>query len=361
MKYLPDGLGLYIHIPFCRKKCKYCDFYSACFCDSVYKEYFAALVREIKSWGGKITRPVDTVYIGGGTPSVTGGDIVPLILAVRESFSLSCGAEITVECNPTSDPSFFEAAKKAGVNRLSIGVQAGDDGRLKALGRTHTVSDAVFAVNAARKAGFDNISLDIMLALPESTVDTALFDAEFICSLSPEHISAYILKIEPNTAFFAERERLALPDDEQTARQYLAVCGFLRDRGYSHYEISNFARENRESRHNLKYWRCEEYLGIGPSAHSFISGRRFYYPRDIKAFIAGCEPVFDGTGGEKEEQIMLGLRLSRGVPLDSFGADAVKSARELQKAGLVNISNGRVSLTEEGMLVSNSVITELLL
>ena len=361
MRSLPDGLGLYIHIPFCIKKCKYCDFYSACFFKSVYKEYFAALIREIRAWGEKTERPVDTVYIGGGTPSVMSEDIIPLLCAVRESFLLSGDAEITTECNPASDVSFLKAAKSAGVNRLSIGVQSGDDGRLKALGRTHTAADAAFTVNAARQAGFDNISLDIMLALPESTVDSALFDAEFICSLSPEHVSAYILKIEPNTAFFALRDKLKLPDDEQTARQYLAVCGYLRDRGYSHYEISNFARGGRESRHNLKYWRCEEYLGIGPSAHSFISGKRFYYPRDIKAFTAGAEPLPDGTGGEREERIMLGLRLDSGVPLEEFGADVSVKAQKLQKAGLLSISDGRISLTDEGMLVSNSVITELLL
>ena len=360
MRFLPDGLGLYIHIPFCIKKCKYCDFYSACFCESVYKNYFTALVREIETWGKRINRTVDTVYIGGGTPSVMGADIIPLINAIRENFSLLPGAEITTECNPSLDVSFLEAAKSAGINRLSFGVQSGDDARLKTLGRTHTAADAAFAVNAARKAGFENISLDIMLATPESTVKSAKADANFICSLSPEHISAYILKIEPNTAFYAIKDKLNLPDDDGAARQYLAVCELLESRGYSHYEISNFARAGKESRHNLKYWRCEEYLGIGPSAHSFISGERFYYPKDLKAFIGKAEPVPDGTGGGKEEKLMLSLRISDGVPTNRFSGEALKKARRFETAGLIKISDGRISLTDKGMLVSNSVITELL-
>ncbi len=360
MKYLPDSIGLYIHIPFCDKKCLYCDFYSACVNDKVYNDYLIALVREIKAWGGSIKRTVDTVYIGGGTPSLLGRDITTVMSTVRENFAVTPDAEITAECNPNCDFEFLKAARKAGVNRLSFGAQSGSDGRLKMLGRRHTVNDVKMSVAKARQLGFDNVSLDIMIALPESNDTTLREDIDFICGLSPEHISAYMLKIEKNTAFFNRKESLNMPDEDETARQYLTVCKELESRGFEHYEISNFALGGKESRHNLKYWRCEEYLGIGPSAHSFFLGKRFYYPRDIKAFINGNEPVPDGVGGERDERIMLGMRLTQGVGIDGFCYDITEKAKRLEKSGLVKLSGGRISLTDEGMLVSNSIITELL-
>lgn len=282
------------------------------------------------------------------------------MLAVKESFNVTPDAEITVECNPNLDYRFFEAAMSAGVNRLSFGVQAGDDGRLKTLGRTHTVADAEKAVRTARDIGFDNISCDLMIALPDSNAGTLTEDIDFICSLSPEHVSAYILKIEEKTSFFKLQKSLKLPDEDEAANQYLLTCEEFEKRGFEHYEISNFAKPGRESRHNLKYWRCEEYLGLGPSAHSFLGGRRFYYPRDTKAFMNGCLPVPDGTGGDREEKIMLGLRLSEGVSLSDFGFDVAAKTERLQSAGLVRVSGDRLSLTDKGMLVSNSIITELL-
>lgn len=360
MKYLPDKIGLYIHIPFCEKKCLYCNFYSVCVSEKVYNNYISALCREIRVWGKKINRTVDTVYIGGGTPSLLCGDILPLMNAVRENFHVSDNAEITAECNPGLSVEFLTAAAESGVNRLSFGVQAGSDSRLKTLGRTHTADDAVRAVNAARRAGISNISCDIMIALPDSDCDTLKEDIDFICSLSPEHISAYILKIEGNTVFGAKKALLNLPDDDNTVDQYLYLCRELSGRGYEHYEISNFAREGKESRHNLKYWRCEEYLGIGPSAHSYISGERFYYPGDIKAFISGAETRFESIGGSADEKIMLGLRINTGVPLSYFSDNALRKAENLQKAGLLKISDGEITLTDRGMLLSNSIITELI-
>ena len=360
MKYLPDGIGLYIHIPFCRKKCAYCDFYSVIPGEKVYKEYFGALLREIKKWGGEINRPVKTVYFGGGTPSLLGEDIVPLMDCIRQNFSVLPGAEITAECNPGADTGFYAAAFAAGVNRLSVGVQAGENGRLKLLGRTHTKEDAAAAVFAARRAGFENISCDIMIALPDSSIKTLKEDIDFICSLEPRHISAYILKIEKNTAFYARRDELRLPDEDSAADQYLYLCRELKSRGYSHYEISNFAKAGFESRHNLIYWRCGEYLGIGPAAHSYLGGRRFYYPRDIKAFIAGGAPVEDGTGGDKAERLMLALRLAEGIDLAELSPAAREKARLFEQNGLLKITGNRLSLTDKGMLVSNSIETELI-
>lgn len=360
MKYLPDSIGLYIHIPFCERKCLYCDFYSACLNKRVYDDYIGALLREIENWGGKTDRPVSTIYIGGGTPSLLGDDILPLISKIRDSFSVLPDAEITAECNPNMDISFLSFAKESGVNRLSFGVQAGSDSRLKTLGRTHTVNNSVAAVKAARRAGFRNISCDIMIALPESNEKTLKEDIDFICSLSPDHISAYILKIEPNTAFYKWENELGLPDEDGAAEQYLTLCYELEKRGYEHYEISNFARYDKKSRHNLKYWRCEEYLGIGPSAHSFFGGKRFYYPRDLKGFISGNSPFPDGEGGDTSERIMLGLRINDGVPVSFFSDAALIKAKDFNKAGLLEFENGKIKLTDEGMLVSNSIITELI-
>ena len=360
MKYLPDSIGLYIHIPFCAKKCLYCDFYSSILNEKVYKYYFSALLREIELWGKKINRTVDTVYIGGGTPSLLGEDILPLMSAIRENFSLSDNAEITAECNPNLNTDFLYAAAKSGVNRISLGVQSGDNNRLKALGRTHTTEDVRTAVNTARKAGIKNISLDIMICLPDSNTDTLKQDIDFICSIKPEHISAYILKIEENTAFYKQKDILNLPDDDNSAEQYLTLCSELENRGYEHYEISNFAKKEYKSRHNLKYWRCDEYLGIGPSAHSFISGKRFYYKRDIRAFIRGEKPVFDSTGGDSAERIMLALRTDDGVLASTFPDCKKEKISRFKKAGLLEFKDGKITLTDKGMLLSNSIISELI-
>ena len=360
MKYLPDSIGLYIHIPFCAKKCRYCDFYSGFLSEKVYKDYLSALYREIKKWGKKINRSVDTVYFGGGTPSLLGEDIISVMQEIRNSFSVSSDVEITAECNPNADIAFLRAAKKSGVNRLSLGVQSGSDETLKALGRSHTSNDAKAFVTAARKLGFDNISCDLMISLPDSDLNTLKSDMDFICSLSPEHISAYILKIEPNTAFYKIQDKLNLPGEDGTAEQYLFLCRELESKGYEHYEISNFAHQNKKSRHNLKYWRCEEYLGIGPSAHSYLAGKRFYYPRDIKAFNMGNEPVPDGQGGSREERIMLRLRTNDGVLLDDIPSSAIQKVKKFETAELLNISDGQIRLSDRGMLLSNSIITEIL-
>ena len=364
--------GLYLHIPFCAKKCAYCDFYSACVSDSMLDSYTESLIREIKNWGGVLRRPVfDTVYFGGGTPSLLGGRLAAVTDAVYSAFEIAPGAEITLELNPTGDRSktygFIKTAGKSGVNRLSVGAQSGSDRELKLLGRTHSAADTLAAVSAAREAGFDNISLDLMLGLPGSDTGTLSESIDFILSAKPEHISAYILKIEENTYFYKMRESLSLPDDDSAANQYLYMCERLEKSGYTHYEISNFCLTGRESRHNLKYWRCREYLGIGPSAHSFINGKRFYYPRDMKAFIKGTEPVYDGDGGDAEEYIMLRLRLAEGLDLRELesrfriNTDRIKKAvMPTEKMGLLITSGENIRLTDKGMAVSNSIITEIL-
>ena len=359
-----NPLGLYIHIPFCEKKCNYCDFYSAFYNKDTLGVYLDALKGEIKKWGGKINRPIDTIYIGGGTPSLLGEEIISLADCIKENFVVLDTAEFTVEANPSSSNDFLAFAKVAGVNRLSIGVQSGCDETLKILGRTHTAHEAALTVKAARDLGFENISLDLMIALPHSSIDTLKKDIDFILSLKPEHISSYILKIEQNTVFSKKYDTLNLPDDDDAAEQYLYMCKTLGENGYNHYEISNFARENRESRHNLKYWIGEDYLGIGPAAHSCLDGKRFYYPRDLQGFIKNPQTVFDGEAGSKEEQLMLGLRLSSGVNLSQIYGEIPENIKKkinlLQKAGYLKVDLSHISLTDSGMLISNSIITELL-
>ncbi len=357
MKFLTN-LGLYLHIPFCKRKCAYCDFYSAVFTEELTEKYVEVLKREIKQWGGKISRPIDTVYLGGGTPSLLNSRLPDLLGTVKQNFDVINNAEITLEINPQNNiETILKNAKKAGVNRLSIGVQSGDDKRLSALGRTHSVTDAENAVKVARKLGFSNISLDLMIGLPHSSLDTLKKDLEFLTSLNPEHISAYILKIEPNTAFANKENSLCLPDEDGICDQYLFMCEYLKKAGFGHYEISNFAKKGFESRHNLKYWNCEEYLGIGPSAHSFLDGKRFFYPRDLKAFINGNAPLPDGYGGSEAEKLMLALRLKSGVCAEILPKNKIKLFTD---NGFAEVNGGKFSLTDKGMLVSNQIITELL-
>lgn len=366
---MTNNLGLYLHIPFCEKKCRYCDFYSAFLNKELLDSYTAAFIKSIKEWGGKLRRPISTVYFGGGTPSLLGERVLPIMEAVKESFSLIEGAEITIELNPHSHSTEnLRLFKNAGINRLSIGMQSGIDNELEALGRTHTFADTVSTVKSARKAGFNNITLDLMLGLPDSTTTTLKESLEKLLALSPEHISAYILKIEQNTVFWKQQEFLNLPNDDQTAEQYLLMCETLENAGYNHYEVSNFAKEGFESRHNLKYWNCEEYLGLGPAAHSYLEGKRFYYPRDIKAFIAGNEPIFDGVGGEWDEYIMLRLRLKEGLNLTTLekrygktlSAHTLRKIKLLEKNGLVTAKKSCISLTNRGFLLSNAIISEIL-
>ena len=361
---MTNSLGLYIHIPFCEKKCNYCDFYSAFYNKDTLSVYLTALKGEIKKWGGKLDRPIDTVYIGGGTPSLLGEEIIPLLDCVKANFTVLDKAEITVEANPSSSDDFLEFAKCAGVNRLSIGVQSGCDDTLKTLGRTHTSRNAATTVQKARRLGFDNISLDLMISLPNSNLQTLKNDIDFILSLNPEHISSYILKIEQNTAFFKKQDALNLPDDDDSAEQYLFMCEMFEKSGYNHYEISNFSRENKESRHNIKYWLGEDYLGLGPAAHSCLDGKRFYYPRDLMGFIKNPQTVYDGEAGGRQEALMLGLRLSRGVDLSKIYGEIPEMIRKkvnlLENAGYIKANLPHISLTNSGMLISNSIITELL-
>ncbi len=358
-------IGLYLHIPFCNGKCPYCDFYSVNPESEKVTAYVDALCREIDKADGIY----DTVYFGGGTPSLIGSDNIAKIMGHIKRTS---DCEATLECNPSDTGSInsdfnFSVVAKSGINRISMGLQSADNYERKILGRRGNCDNVERAIERAAQSGIDNISLDLMLGIPNQTEKSLAKSVEFCKNSGAKHISAYILKIEEGTPFYKIKNTLSLPDEDKTCDLYLSAVSFLGDAGYYQYEISNFSEKGYESRHNLKYWHCEEYLGLGASAHSFFNGKRFYYERSIDDFIKGISPVNDGFGGDEEEYIMLALRLSEGLVFDKFKKrfgkavpdSIIKKARELQKHGLVNADDCSISLTVNGFLVSNSIIFSL--
>lgn len=366
-----DKLGIYIHVPFCDNgKCPYCDFYSVIAGKSLKEKYINAVRKDLAERAVKASnRQVDTVYFGGGTPSVIGEGLAQILDAVRENYNVENNAEVTFEANPAEITfDLLLELRKAGFNRLSLGMQSSVPEELKLLGRRHSPDDVAKTVNDARRAGFENISLDLMLCVPRQTHKSMIRSIDFAASLKPEHISAYLLKVEPGTGYFKIKKALNLPCDDEQADMYLEACAALENRGYAQYEISNFAKPGFESRHNLKYWNCDEYLGFGPAAHSFFKGERCYYPRSLEKYINGEKPVSDGKGGALEEYIMLRLRLREGILENElkkrydvdFSIFGDKKLSKFENAGLVKVKAGRISLTQKGFIVSNSVIGELI-
>lgn len=363
--------GLYVHVPFCAGgKCPYCDFYSQPASDGALDAYCAALEASFAHWAPQATgRTFGSVYFGGGTPSLLGERLGALLSDVRTRFNIAPDAEITFEANPGAvSEELLGGLRAAGFNRLSLGMQSAVPEELAALGRRHTPGDAARAVQWARAAGFRNISLDLMLAVPGQTPKSLGRSLAFVQSCDVSHVSAYLLKIEPGTAFYVRRDTLALPDEDETCALYLAACEGLERLGFGQYEISNFAKPGREARHNLVYWRDGEYLGLGPAAHSFWNGRRFHYVRSLRDFCAGKSPAGDGPGGGFEETVMLGLRLCEGLSDEAlrektgWGLDAfdVPTVERLVGAGFVERTAHTLRLTRRGFLVSNAVLAELL-
>lgn len=339
--------GLYIHIPFCFSKCPYCDFYSTKYTPTAADAFAKKLKGQMQDYTGSF----DTVYFGGGTPSILEPQVLTGILqAVRDHFAIDPAAEITVECNPSKDlTGDMEQYAAAGINRVSIGMQSAVDRERFALGRRAGSGEVARTVAAAKAAGITNISLDVMLGTPKQTPDSLEETFAFIARMQVTHISAYLLKIEPGTPFDRLQAKLALPEEDTVCQMYLQTAERLGQLGFAQYEISNFARPGYESRHNLKYWLLEPYLGLGPSAHSLWNGRRFYFDRD---WIWQDE----GPGGDREEQILLGLRLNQGIPEDWLTRDPAPYIA----GGFMRRANGRISLTPRGMLVSNTILAELL-
>ena len=360
------SIGIYIHVPFCKSKCAYCDFYSFAPSSSALDEYTERIIEDIKKWAARLERAADTLYFGGGTPSLLKGErIARIVLAAKAAFGLE-DAEITVECNPAENlAEDFRIMAQAGVNRISIGAQSAVDSELKLLSRRHTSSQIDETVYAAKQAGIDNISLDIMLGIPQQTKESLLETIDHFSSLPITHISAYILKVEDGTPMAGMTD--FLPDEDETAELYLLACSELRRRKFYKYEISNFCR-NDMSRHNLKYWLGDEYLGLGPAAHSFIGGKRFYFPRDYEAYIKGTDPCPDSSGGDAAETLMLGLRVDKGIDPHIFCSEhnlgciaKFKEELDWQKMmGLMKSENGYYSFTDKGALVSNECIVRLI-
>lgn len=365
--------ALYIHTPFCLGKCPYCDFYSVVYSPEAADRYIQALCQALEQLPFP-AGPFETVYFGGGTPSLLGGRRIGAILQKASRFTILPGAEITVECNPGSltEPDLKEMYA-AGVNRISMGVQSASNQQLQFLGRRHNIRQAAKAAAMAQAAGFCHLSFDLMLGLPGQDENEILKGIQFCRDHGAEHISAYLLKIEPGTPFAENGTASRCPGEDAQADLYLFAVDALESYGYSQYEISNFAADGHISRHNLKYWDCAGYLGIGPSAHSFAQGRRFHFPRDLKGFLAAknawdfCQD--DGPGGGPEEYIMLRLRLSEGIlwedlearyPCLNLKQKILHAAGQLQGAGLVVCNQKQIRLTPRGMLVSNSIISMLL-
>ena len=355
---MSDSIGLYIHIPFCLSKCPYCDFYSVRYSREQAREYAAAVIRNVQHYG----EHYDTVYFGGGTPILLYEHIGDILKAAETE----PGAEITVEANPCAvTERTAEMLAAAGVNRVSLGVQSMHDDELVFLGRRHTPAQVRDAVGRLSKNGTDNISADMMIGLRGQDEDKISRTAEQLHKLGVKHISAYILKVEENTPFAGME--LALPDDDRIAGLYLHTVKVLGELGYRQYEISNFAVPGFECRHNLKYWRCEEYIGIGAAAHSYYKGSRFRVPPDTDGFIGAKTQntvLTDDNAGGWEEYAMLKLRLSEGLTFTEAGRfgkaeNLLKNARKLP-VKLVDITEHGIRLTAEGFIVSNAVIAELI-
>lgn len=352
--------GLYIHIPFCKSICPYCDFYKVKASDELMEKYEEAVVSATASLGILYSSSVfDTIYFGGGTPScMPGSSIASIIEALRSSFNISSDCEITVECNPSSPlKSFIPSVAAAGVNRISMGMQSAIDSERRSLGRMADCVRVNQALSICRSAGISNISLDLMLGVPGQTMSSLKTSLSYAINSGVPHVSAYMLKLEEGTVFYKRKDSLDLPSEDTVCDMYDMTCSYLEGAGLTQYEISNFGLP---SRHNLKYWKDVPYLGIGPGAHSCMDGKRFYYPSDVVGFIKGdlkCVP--DGTSGSLEERVMLGLRLTSGIDfLDDIALSKISA--DLTLAPYVKISSGNLSLTHEGFLVSNIVIGKII-
>ena len=370
---MEQTVGLYIHIPFCRSKCDYCDFYSLAGAEDRMDAYGRALLRQMDAMPADL--PADTVYVGGGTPSWYGPDrLCALLEGVFRRYRVTAEAEITVEANPDSvTAAGLRQLRRAGFNRLSLGMQSARDDELRSVGRPHDAAAVARAVEAAREAGFDNLSLDLIYGLPGQDLTRWRESVEAAAALAPEHLSCYGLQAEPGTPLYARRA--SLPDDDVQADLYLWAVRRLEQTGYRQYEISNFARPGRESRHNLRYWRGQPYLGVGPGAHSDFGGRRFSLPRDLEGYLRDAE-----TGRftrdedraveapeRREEYLMLRLRLREGVERSEyetawgvFFAPLEAHFAAWRRQGLAAEENGRWRLTPEGFLLSNRLIGEIL-
>lgn len=368
-------LGLYIHVPFCTAICNYCNFNRGLYDESLKLRYVGAVCREIR--GRADGSAVDSIYFGGGTPSLlTPDEIATILRACRESFAVAPDTEITLEANPESvSVARLEGMRSSGVNRLSFGVQSFRDDELRRLTRLHSADRARAAVAEARQAGFDNLSLDLMMWLPGQTVPEWLQSVEALIDTSPEHASLYMLEVYPNAPLrdLMARSELSIAPDDDVAEMYLQSMALLDRAGYMQYEISNVARPGAQSRHNLKYWRDGEWLGLGPGAHSTRQGVRWKNESSIQGYLEAVEGARPLEVERREmspetrlqEALFTGLRLTEGVSAEAlgrrYGADVWgRYGAELEpfvEVGWLSYDGGVLRLTRDGMLMAHDVMT----
>lgn len=373
----PNKAGIYIHIPFCIKKCNYCAFLSGPAGPEVRQEYVNHLIEEIRLRSREVPE-ADTIYFGGGTPSLlTPEQVGDILNEVRKAFRITEGAEVTLEANPgTLTEESLAGFREAGINRLSMGVQSMDDRRLRYLGRIHTAEEVRRDVKMAREAGFRNINLDLIFAIPGTDVSDAMEDLEAIAALEPEHISFYSLQLEEGTSFFRDFEAGTLREvpDETDREMYHRGIQALREKGYRHYEISNFARPGYESRHNSKYWNMSEYVGLGLGASSYTGHRRMVNETDLKAYsemldrgeLAFMEVHENSEADDISEAVFTGLRREEGVRYrDVLGSEAtfweyfreaLPEARAYEAGGFLEMTDEGLRLTERGIDISNGIM-----
>lgn len=370
------SLGLYLHIPFCVAKCRYCDFCSSPAGEDVRRAYVAALCREIAA-NAKSAEDyvVDTVFFGGGTPSLLPFDCFGEIAdALRKHYAFAADAEWTAEANPaTVDEEKLYAMRASGINRLSLGMQSAQDIELAALGRAHRARDLYAAVAAARSAGFDNLSLDLMFGIPHQTKESFADTLDTAIGLAPTHLSVYSLQIEEGTPFHAERDTLPLPSEDEEAGMSALLLKKTAAAGYLRYEISNYAKVGYECRHNLRYWQMKDYLGFGIAAHSLMGDRRFYNREDLSAYLQNPlslreEEEILSPAAREYETVMLGLRMAQGLDDDSFREafgygffeKYEKRLSPFLAAGLVLREGKKTALNARGMAVSNTILAKIL-
>ncbi|WHE87479.1 radical SAM family heme chaperone HemW [Lachnoanaerobaculum gingivalis] len=379
-------LELYVHIPFCEEKCRYCDFLSFRADDSEKKAYVNQLIEEIKAQGQNYGEYlVSSIFIGGGTPTTLSGIwILDIMNAIRENFIVETDAEVSIECNPgTLSKSKIMHIKKAGINRISFGLQSSIEEELKELGRIHTYKDFLQSYQLAREYGFTNINVDLMSGLPNQTIDSYKTTLKRVCALKPEHISAYSLIIEPDTPFFdkygSEEGSLLLPDENIDREMYALTKNILREHGYERYEISNYAKPGRECRHNIGYWTGVSYLGLGVGASGYVMNRRFHVESDYRKYMSvkmqqDITPLYRDLEeldikANMEEFMFLGLRLTRGVSRhefnERFGVDMFevfdRQIKRNMMLKLMEYNSPNLRLTEKGLDLSNMVMSDFLL
>ncbi|MBU5481043.1 radical SAM family heme chaperone HemW [Blautia sp. MSJ-19] len=370
-------LELYIHVPFCVQKCQYCDFLSGPSDRETRDRYIEALLAEIQAVQGAEAYEIVSVFIGGGTPSVLEAEAIASVMeAVRDRFVFSAEAEITIEANPgTVDPKKLRGYRSAGINRLSLGLQSTDPAELRMLGRIHTYEEFLQSYRQAREAGFDNINIDMMFAIPGQTGEAWRAHLSQVAELKPEHISAYSLIIEEGTPF-AERE-LDLPDEDTEYQMYEDTAAVLAEYGYHQYEISNYAREGYACRHNIGYWKRTEYLGLGLGASSLYRGERFSNTRDMQEYLgfsADAERIRKevmklSRNDQIEEFMYLGLRMTEGISEKQFEQNFGEQLENIygpvlqkyKEIGFLEKSGDHWRFTRKGIHVSNHILAEFLL